>query len=120
MSREGLVLKGKWTLTSLIGKGACAEVWSVICSDKGVQAEGSGWVAKICAAPEQISAADRKKKRKASEAEKAATTLSWEDQLYKNILRDHPSVKISSINHKYPFYFRWILCLLEGSPNSAS
>ena len=92
-----MVLRGRWTLTAFLARGACAEVWAVSCDAATAKFERrdaqTGWVAKLCAEPPFRSAADKKKKkRKASPEELAASTISWEHSLYHGILRGHPAV----------------------------
>jgi serine/threonine protein kinase len=98
-----MVLKGKWTLIKYIAAGACAEVWEVECDDKTAAQEGSrSWVAKIVANPPEMSAAERKKKRKkATDEELFARTLSWEHTLYSGLLRGHSSIPKLPVRDNY-------------------
>jgi hypothetical protein len=95
--KKGLILKNKWTLTNYIAKGACAEIWSVRCDDKTAKAEHrdqeKGWIAKLVLEPPFLTAAQKKKVRKASDQQLMATALAWEHTLYHSILRGHDSVK---------------------------
>jgi len=96
LGSEGMVLRNRWTLTSFLARGGCAEVWAVSCDAATAKFEGRdaacGWVAKLCAEPAFRSAAEKKKKRKATPEELVASTLSWEHSLYHGILRGHPAV----------------------------
>jgi hypothetical protein len=58
-------------------------------------------VAKLCAEPPFRSAAEKKKKRKASAEELAASTISWEHSLYHGPLRGHPAVPQVPIRDGY-------------------
>lgn len=116
----GLVLRGKWTLTEYLARGACAEVWAVRCDEAMAKFEGCdaeiGFVAKICNEPAFLTAAQKKKRRKATEEELIATTLAWEHTLYHGMLRGHPSVPATPVGFRKPvafcifFFLRHVLC----------
>ena len=105
LGTPGLVLKGKWTLTSFIAAGACAEVWAVASDEKTAAFEKrdreTGWVVKVCREPAFRSAAEKKKKRKATPEELVASTVSWEHQLYQSMLRGHSAVPAVPVRDGY-------------------
>lgn len=99
-SLSGTVLKKKWKLGALVGKGGCAVVYEAIdvrasksAGAGSAAATGGPFVAKIAPLPVGLPPAMRKgKKRKKTEQEKHADMIYYEDQLYKGFLADHDGV----------------------------
>lgn len=94
-SLSGTVLKKKWKLGALVGKGGCAEVYEAIDvrgSDGAGTASGP-FVAKIAPLPVGLPPSMSKgKKRKKTEQEKHADMIYYEYTLYKGFLLDHEGV----------------------------
>jgi serine/threonine protein kinase len=103
--QPGLVLKGKWTLTNYLAKGACAEIWAVSCDDATARLEKrdkkTGWIAKIVPEPAFLTAAAKKKVRKATDVQLNAQALNWERTLYRSILRGHDSIPKGPLRDDY-------------------
>mmetsp|Transcript_35348 Transcript_35348/g.79747 ORF Transcript_35348/g.79747 Transcript_35348/m.79747 type:complete len:253 (+) Transcript_35348:52-810(+) len=93
---EGLILRKRWVLSSFVAEGACAKIWNVSSSSDA----SSSWVAKIVPEPPLVSVA-KKKRRKPTEQEKNAISLSWEHSLYHGILRGHPRVPAVPLRDSY-------------------
>lgn len=92
-SLSGTVLKKRWKLGALVGKGGCAEVYEAIATG-GAESAGAGpFVAKV--APLAVGlppAISKGKKRKKTEQEKHADMIYYEYTLYKGFLADHGGV----------------------------
>mmetsp|Transcript_34730 Transcript_34730/g.40931 ORF Transcript_34730/g.40931 Transcript_34730/m.40931 type:complete len:474 (+) Transcript_34730:78-1499(+) len=101
----GLVLKKKWTLTKFLAKGACAEIWTVSCDEKTAKSEGrdqeTGWIAKVVPEPPFLTAAAKKKVRKATDVQLNAKALAWEHTLYRSILRGHSAIPKSPLRDDF-------------------
>jgi hypothetical protein len=89
--KEGVWPRRSWVLGSLLGAGACAEVYEASPTlpldhqhDKGMQ-----WVAKVSPLPPPE--APKKGKKRSSE-ELSADVLHMEHSLYRNKLSTHPGV----------------------------
>lgn len=92
-SLSGTVLKKKWTLGALVGKGGCAEVYEAIGTGDAERAGAGPFVAKV--APLAVGlppAMSKGKKRKKTEQEKHADMIYYEYTLYKGFLADHGGV----------------------------
>ncbi len=93
-SLSGKVLKKKWKLGALVGKGGCAEVYEAIDTRAASESAGAGpFVAKV--APLAVGlppAMSKGKKRKKTEQEKHADMIYYEYTLYKGFLLQHEGV----------------------------
>ncbi|CAM9920680.1 unnamed protein product, partial [Choristocarpus tenellus] len=91
---RGKILKGRWRLGEMIGRGACAKVYSVTDLKAGSSSlKSEPLVAKVCEVPQGLPPSmARGKKRKKTDAEKNADMLYYEYTLYNGFLRPHEGV----------------------------
>lgn len=107
-SLTGTVLKKKWKLGALVGKGGCAEVYEAIdvraSESAGSAAAGGGpFVAKIAPLPVGLPPTIHKgKKRKKTDQEKHADMIYYEYTLYQGFLAGHGGVVQVKIDILHP------------------
>lgn len=92
-SLSGTVLKKRWKLGALVGKGGCAEVYEAIDTGDSESAGAGPFVAKVARMAVGLPPAIKKgKKRKKTEQEKLADMIYYEYMLYNGFLLNHGGV----------------------------